>query len=297
MTAFLPNDVLLATPIFFLWLVATLIIAIVGITIWWYMRGVPWTLIKTKIKGGGGLAILARPDRVLAIKPAAIKGDSWAVENYGMFFTNKRTTYIMKGYPSPTAIFLTSMAFAQNPRVGKALEILHRKGYQSVEEVVQGTKDYVANYREKMLKQYLALWQARAKLKMEPVPEQLSEEDIAKLDEQGLLTAPNVSMANSKEAVTKVAIDPPLGYDGWSVGIDEILDWEKDYKTPQQVENLMKKTRLDSYSDATKGIPGGTKKGGGMNKAILVVMGVIIVVAVIALFLFKSGAFKSFGLG
>lgn len=285
----LPVYIVLDTPIFFVWLVVTLVLVIALALIYWFSRGLPWTLMKTKIHGGGALAFVVRPDRSLAIKNAKVEGDSWFINGYGRFLTNRKTTLLMQDFPGRVAIFLSSMSFAQNPRVSKALEKLKGKGYQNVNEVIQGTANYVKEFRKQVLEQHLAMFQQRARAKGEEEPSELPPEYINYLDKQGLLTPKDVNGKSPLIAASKVPIDPPVEYDGWSVDINEISDWVKDYITPQQMENIVKKTRADVTNDILQDLPGTPKQGGG-HKTLLIIMVAMLGIGIVMLILMKSGA-------
>jgi hypothetical protein len=284
----LPVYIVLDTPIFFVWLIVTLVLVVILAVIYWFSRGLPWTLMKTKIHGGGALGFVVRPDRSIAVKEAKVEGDSWFINGYGRFLTNRKTTLLMQDFPGRIAIFLSSMSFAQNPRVSKALEKLKGKGYQNVNEVIQGTANYIKEFRKQVLDQHLAMFQQRARAKGEEEPSELPPEYINYLDKQGLLTPKDVNGKSPLIAASKVPIDPPVEYDGWSVDINEISDWVKDYITPQQMENIVKKTRADVTNDILQDLPGTPKQGS--HKTLLIIMVALLGVGVVMLILMKTGA-------
>lgn len=285
----LPIYILLDTIMFFAWLIVTLVLAILLVVMFWFSKGLPWTLMKIKMRGGGALSFIVRPDRNIVVRIAKVEGDSWFVDGYGRFLTNRKTTLLMQNFPGRVAIFLSSMSFAQNPRVSKALEKLKGKGYKNVNEVIQGTTNYIKDFRKQVLEQHLAMFQQRARTKGEEEPSELPTEYINYLDKQGLLTPKDTSGKNPLIAASKVSIDPPMEYDGWSVDINEISDWVRDYITPQQMENIVKKTRADVTNDILQSIPGAPKKTGS-SKTLLIVMCAMLGIGVVMLILMKTGA-------
>ncbi len=288
----IPQFVLIESLILIVWLIATIAVVILLTIVLWYAKGLPWMLIRMKIKSGGALALVMRPDRNLVPKIAKVEGDSWYIQGYGRFLTNRKTTFLISNFPGRSAIFLSSMSFAQSPRVNKALSLLKNKGYKTVQEVVEGTQNYIKDYRTKVLENHLLAFQERAKTKGLEIPSELPTEYVNMLEKQGLLSPPKTVGGSILDAMKTINIEPPMGYDGWSVDINEISDWVRDYITPQQMENIVKKTRADTANDILSNVPGSPKRGG-MNKMLLVSMIIVLIGAAAALYLLKSGALNN----